>query len=485
MSIDRRRIKRTTLITCWSLLFISGLYLGKIGLSVNWAVCLVCAMFFVVSRRNGRWITLLAVCLFGLACGAYRGSAFAQKLKPYGQLYGKEVVVDVRAETDGVYEDGQLSFDASSLHFAEPMDLSLPGYMKVKGRGVNSVFRGDVLSVQGKLYASRGSKQSGVSFAQLELVGHNLSFADKIRLRFAAGMRNSLPEPVASFGLGLLMGQRTSLPESVLNDLSIVGLTHIIAVSGYNLTIIMDVIRRRFSGLSKYQIAVTSVVLMSLFVLMTGFSASIVRASLVSVIGLMTWYHGRTIKPWVLLALAAALTAGWYPLYLWSDIGWWLSFLAFFGVLVLAPLIMQLYERSGHRINVINSVVIESVCAQVMTIPIIMMIFQRISLIGIVSNVLVVPLVPLAMLLTLISGLAGVLLPIISGLIGWPAKILLSYMLDLAHLLAMVPNAQVERSLSLVGALVCYLVLLVFCILLWRRVRKLAIIDGIKLENQD
>jgi len=417
-----------------------------------------------------------------MIAGVQRGSLFASKLEPYAQLYGKTISADVVASTDGVYEEGQLSFDAGSISFNTPLNTKVPGSMKVKGRGVNAVFRGDHLRVNGKLYATKGSKQSGVSFANIEIIQHQIGWVDNIRLKFAAGMRNALPEPAASFGLGLLMGQRTSLPDSVLNDLSIVGLTHIIAVSGYNLTIIIDKVRGRMSKHSKYQSVVISGMLMLIFVLMTGFSASIVRASLVSSLGLLTWYYGHNIKPLVLLTLTAALTAGYYPLYLWSDVGWWLSFLAFFGVLVIAPLIIKLREQKGHKSNTVNSIVIESLCAQIMTAPLIMLVFQRFSLIRLVSNVLTIPLVPLAMLLTLVSGVAGMVIPVLSGIVGWPAKILLTYMLDLAHAMAGIPNAQVKHSLPITGVVVMYGVLIIFTLWLWRSVRNLDIIIGDKLE---
>jgi competence protein ComEC len=479
---EKSRFKRTTLICCASLAFLIGLAGGRRGWYVSIWLAGIVTVLAVLTYRKGRWATLLAVVSLGMIAGVYRGASFASKLEPYKLLYGRDISAQVIATTDGVYEDGQLSFDAGSIKFVSPIVAEVPGSMKLKGRGVNAVFRGDHLKVSGKLYATRGSKQSGVSFANIEIMQHQIGWVDNIRLKFAAGMRNSLPEPVASFGLGLLMGQRTSLPESVLNSLSIVGLTHIIAVSGYNLTIIIDKVRRRMSKYSKYQSVVISGMLMFVFVLMTGFSASIVRASLVSSLGLLTWYYGHNIKPLVLLTLTAALTAGYYPLYLWSDVGWWLSFLAFFGVLVIAPLIIKLWEQKGRKLNTVNSIIIESLCAQIMTAPLIMLVFQRFSLIGIVSNVLTIPLVPLAMLLTLISGVAGMIIPVLSGIVGWPAKVLLTYMLDLAQVMSGAPNAEVKQSLPLAGLVAMYAVVVSFTLWLWRRTRKLDIISKDKME---
>jgi len=81
-----------------------------------------------------------------------------------------------------------------------------------------------------------------------------------------------------------------------------------------------------------------------------GTSASIVRAAVISVLTLAAWYYGRAIRPLLLLLLAAAVTAYANPVYLWADISWYLSFLAFFGILVLGPLVTsRLYGERSRR----------------------------------------------------------------------------------------------------------------------------------------
>ncbi len=81
-------------------------------------------------------------------------------------------------------------------------------------------------------------------------------------------------------------------------------------------------VRRALRGRSKYQTTAISLMLIGSFLLITGFSASIVRAAIVSVLSLGTWYYGRNFRPILIIALAAAMTAGWNPLYIWSD--YWL-----------------------------------------------------------------------------------------------------------------------------------------------------------------
>src|SRR3989344_4876373 len=294
----------------------------------------------------------------------------------------------------------------------------LVGKVGVRGFGVPAVYRGDRVRVSGKLFKTRGSRSGSISFAQIEVISRSGSVINDVKRRFQAGMQSALPVPLASFSLGLLIGQRSTLPESLTTVMATIGLTHVVAVSGYNLTIIVRAVRRFLHKLSKYQSTLISLALILTFLLLTGFSPSIVRAAIVSVLSLAAWYYGRSIRPLLIILLAAVLTAGWYPIYIWSDIGWYLSFLAFYGVLILAPLIAGRIYSEKKKPKFLSLLIIETLCAQVMALPLIMYIFGEFSLIALIANILIVPLVPLAMLLALSAGLAGMLLPAAAGRIS-------------------------------------------------------------------
>jgi competence protein ComEC len=205
--------------------------------------------------------------------------------------------------------------------------------------------------------------------------------------------------------------------------------------------------------------------------LLAGSSASIVRAAIVSVLSIAASYYGRSFKPLNLIALAAMITAWANPVYLWSDLSWYLSFLAFFGVMIVSPLIQARWPRRWHQ-SLIGGVALESVCAELMSLPFILHIFGQLSLIGLPANVLVVTLVPLAMLLSLFAGLAGMLAGAIAGWIALPARLLLDYMLSTAHLLARLPHVFVQnRSLSLVAMLGLYSMVIGLTLTLWHKTK--------------
>jgi competence protein ComEC len=273
-------------------------------------------------------------------------------------------------------------------------------------------------------------------------------------------MQTALPEPLAPFAMGLLVGQRANLPDDVKQDLLMVGLTHIIAVSGYNLTIILQAGKRLFDRTSKRISTGLSFGLIGVFLLLAGASASIVRAAIVSMLSIGAGYYGRAFRPLDLICLAAAITALANPVYVWSDLSWYLSFLAFYGVLVLAPLIQRRWSGHGWHRTLIGAVALESICAEVMSLPFILYIFGQLSLIGLPANVLVVTLVPLAMLLSLVAGLAGMCAGSLAGWLAWPAGLLLNYMLDVARLLADLPHVFVQdRALPFAGMLGLYVMI--------------------------
>ena len=392
-----------------------------------------------------------------------------QKLGQLRQLTGQQVIVQAMATSDSVYSSGnQMEFTANKSVLI-PQQQPLAGSFKISGFGVHMVYRGDTVRVAGKLYAMRGSNQARISYAQLAVVQAGHSWSSDLSRRFSAGMQNALPEPQSSFGMGLLIGQRINLPELITAELTAVGLVHIVAVSGYNLTILIRGVQR-LRLRSKYQQLAVSLVLIATFITITGFSASIVRAALVSSLSLWAWYYGRRIKPAVLIGFAAALTGMINPFYVWGDMSWYLSFLAFFGVMIIAPIIQaRLFKKSP---KILTSVLIETLSAELMTLPIIMLSFNQLSMVALLANVMIVPLVPVAMLLAAIAGTAGMLIPQVAGWFALPARLLLTYMLDIIHLLASIPSVLMHLSISVTYMLAFYIAVLMVLLVAHKHIKN-------------
>lgn len=480
-------IRRTTVIILCLGAFLLGLASArfKFGFEIWWLAPAVALS--VLSRRKSPKLFIVGIILVTFLTGWWRGAVYTQKLADYQPLFGKLITIEGTAGDDAVYaKQSQLGFTLTNATVIAPYEQQLVGQISAAGFGEHMIYRGDRVQVTGRLYPTRGSKQARLSFASLHTVQHHKSFIETIRHNFVAGIQTALPEPVASFALGLLIGQRSTLPIEVTAVLMAVGLTHIVAVSGYNLTILTDASQRLAGKRSRYQTTVISLSFVALFVLLVGSSPSITRAALVSTIGIIGWYFGRTVRPLLLILLVAALTAAYYPIYLWSDAGWYLSFLAFFGVLIVAPLVAKRISQPDKKPRAMTMLVIETMCAQLMTVPITLFIFGQTSAVALIANVLVVPFVPLAMLLSLFAGIGGMFVPAFSGLIAWPARILLTYMLDIATIFSRIPHVVIERSISPFQMIYMYGLVVVVASILWAKTRsKYAIIqDELNDENE-
>ncbi len=459
-----RSVRQATLIIVGCLAALAGLGLArKVHLILPiWPLLLVTFCLLLLRPKNVACLILMA--FLGLSLGLWRGGLFMDRLGQLNRLTDQKVTIQATATSDAIYaKQSQIQFTVNHVKLSSPRREALAGNFKISGFGVPIVYRGDRVQISGKLYPSRGANQATIAYAQLRRLGQDDSWLNRLTRRFTAGLQTALPEPQASFGLGLLIGQRTTLPQEILNQLALVGLVHIVAVSGYNVTILARAVARLKLG-SKYQQLVLSLTLIAAFVLVTGFSASIVRAALVSLLSLWAWFYGRKVQPVVLIAFAAALTGLLNPFYVWSDLGWYLSFLAFFGVLVIAPIIVKrLFKRQPKNLTM---VLVETFSAEVMTLPLIMVSFGQLSLIALVANLLVLPLVPWAMLLATVAGLAGWAAPALAGWLAWPARLLLTYMLDVAHWFANLPAVIVHKTIGLDIMLSFYGLVLVV-ILIW------------------
>jgi len=333
-----------------------------------------------------------------------------------------------------------------------------------------SVKRGDTVYIKGALDEGFGSMAASMFRAQLERVEHPYpgDVARRFRDWFADAVRLGISEPQSSLGIGFLTGQHSALPSMLEEQLRVAGLTHIVVASGYNLTVLVGFVRRVFRGVSKYLSALCSVLLITGFVAIAGMGASMSRAGLVAGLSLAAWYWGRTIHPLVLLPFAACVTVLVDPAFVWGDIGWYLSFLAFAGVIVLAPLMRRYFWPKNKDTGVIKQILFDTLSAQLFTLPLILFVFGTFSTYALLANLLVLPLVPLAMLLTFLTGLIGLVAPGIVAIAGLPAQWLLSYMTGVVQRVAELPHADEKMVFSVPMLVGGYAVLVVLCLFLRR-----------------
>lgn len=418
-----------------------------------------------------RYIAIIPLCIIaGIIFGFWRGGIDRIDLSMYDHLFGHQLELSGTVLEDlDQQANGQFVIKIGNIHQA---GTSLPGTIWLTTSDGLPVQRSDIVTVSGKLAQGFGSfsasmYQAGISNVERPNPG---DVALKIRDWFADAVRAVIPEPQASLGLGFLLGQRRALPSELSEALQIAGLTHVIVASGYNLTILVRFARRLFVKVSRYTALFASSGMVLSFIAITGMSPSMSRAGLVTGLSLLAWYYGRKFHPVVLLAIAAAATVVINPSYAWGDIGWQLSFAAFAGVMILAPLLQRYFFGEGKP-GTIRQILGETIAAQIATLPIIIVAFGAFSNVALIGNMMILPLVPLAMLMVFMSGIIALSIPAISIIIAAPTTWLLGYMTTVAQQLASIPWAMTQLAVSGWFMALSYFVLVGVCFFLWRSTR--------------
>lgn len=414
------------------------------------------SLLALACTKQHRWL-LVCACIGGMLAGLWRGSVDEQVVVAYRDVQGKHLRVEGSVAQDaspGLHGKQSVLLDRVVLNNTQ----HVPGQLKVIMPQSAIVRRSDTIVCDG-IVSGDGPVPTVDHTVLVEVRREQQGdIALDMREGFAASIRRALDEPAASLGIGVLLGQKQGLPQSLTDALRIVGLTHIVVASGYNLMILVRFARKLFESRSAYLATFVSGLLIALFVAITGASPSMTRAGLVAALGLVAWYLGRVFHPVTLLAFSAALTLLYSPSYAWGDVGWLLSFASFAGVLVVAP-VATAYFYEGGSPGWLARLLIETGSALVATLPISVAVFGKWSVLALVANAVVLPMVPLAMAFTFAAGVGTLVLPSAAKIVGWPAQTLLDGMRWVSEQLARIDGAQLDVSVGWGIAIVWWLVL--------------------------
>lgn len=440
---------------------------GTMFTSVGWYFVAAILLFAIATKRFGYLLVLAFVA--GTIIGLCRGCSDYEALNSYKPYINKQVTIVGRVNEDTSFgPKGDLRLRIADVVIDQN---ALPGDIWISANSALSIKRGDIVIMSGKLQQGFGNIPASMFRAKVEGVQRPYpgDVGRRARDWFAGGVHRALPAENAEFALAYLVGQKLNMANELNEQLKTIGLVHAVVASGAHLTILISAVRRLFVKVSKYLTALFSVGMISGFILITGFSPSMTRAGLVSLLALTAWYYGRVVHPLVLLPLAAALTVLYKPAYVWGDVGWYLSFAAFAGVLVVAPLIHHYFWGKTKQPGLLRQVLVATIAAQLLTLPITIFVFGYYSSYALIANILVVPLVPLTMLITFIIGVIGLLLPQIAGIVGWPLNAILEYMKFVVDWLANLPGSRSEITFELPVVVMSYIVITVFVTVLVRK----------------
>ncbi len=282
------------------------------------------------------------------------------------------------------------------------------------------------------------------------------------------------PAREAALMSGLTLGDTSQFTKEFKEAMQRTGTTHIVALSGYNVMVIVSAALALFSYFLRRRAARwCAFFLIMFFVLLTGAAASVVRAAIMAFLVMYLTAEGRMRASGNIVAATALAMVLWNPRVLAFDVGFQLSFLAFLGIVYIAPRIQEKLKRRDLPIipahagkagepcaGSVKQAFAYTVSAQLMTLPFLVLYFDRVFVSSVIPNVLVVALVPLTMALGFLTAGVALLAPQISFLIAYLSFPFLRLETLIIEFFSRIAFFPISVNMGIIGAILYYALLL-------------------------
>lgn len=283
-----------------------------------------------------------------------------------------------------------------------------------------------------------------------------ISLLFKFRDSFLRNINISLISPESDLASGLLLGVRGGFDKELREDFISTGTIHIIALSGYNVTIVAENLMKIFGLVFSKAVSVFfGVFSIILFVLLSGASATAVRAGIMASIALFARLTGRTYDAGRALVIAGLCMIA-YDARVITDVSFQLSFLATIGVIFVTPKIIKWFWFVPIRFG-LRDIVSTTVGATMSVLPLLLYSTGVLSLVSLPANILILSLIPVTMLFVFVVGVLGFISPIISLPFSYIAYGLLTYILSVIKFFASLSFASITiKSFPLIFVFIIY-----------------------------
>ena len=443
--------------------WILGIWLGQLLEPALSAACWVVAAaltFGTVNawmprkrQRTGWKIGLAAAAL--LLLGSLRSWLAIERITPSDVAYynGQEVRMkgwvadypDIRAEWT------QLRVHIEQVEAADAAEQAINGLVLLRVPAGTEWEYGQRLQFSGELKQPAENKEFSYR-DYLAIRGiHSVLYYPKVKLlqgregspflrsifllrRHAYRTVNAIfPQPEASLLNGILLGLDNDLPAELRDAFRDTGTAHIIAISGFNLSLLAAAVMWLLSTrLRKDRAMLASGLILTVYTILVGGNPAVLRALIMAGMGLLGQYIGRRSSGVIALTLTAAVMTAFNPLLL-GDVSFQLSFTATLGLITLGGAWQEGFSawaerrlklKRGHAlVKGVTEFILLTLAAQVMTLPVVLSHFHRLSLTALIVNPLVLPLQQALMIGTGVATIAGMIWQPLGILLAWFAKI--------------------------------------------------------------
>ena len=459
------------------LAWLAGTVVGILISLPAWTLALSLPFFAaaVLLRRQRRGLILAGLCLLALAGGALRYRAAIPAVDDSSLQYynhrGVAVIEGMVADPPDVHGQS-LSFRFSATQITrEGQTFYVKGDALVRLPFYRELHYGDVLRLTGRPetperyddfdyrgYLANQRIHSVINYpgVQALMTGAGfppLAWTYAARESAAEALTSCLPGPQGPLAQAILLGLRGGLPDSLLQSFYTTGTTHLIAISGLNLTIVLGMVLAFtiwLLGRRDRLYIWISLAFIWLYTLLTGLPATMVRAALMGSVFLLAELLGRQRTGITALSLAAALMLAADPLVL-HDISFQLSFLSMLGLVLISPWLIRYASPSGEAGNrylqwARQAVVISfgtTLAAIIATWPVTAATFHSFSLVSLPATFFAMPAFPAIMVTSLLTAAAGLAWHPLGVAFGWLAWLFLSYFLLVVDIFSSIPAATI------------------------------------------
>ncbi len=301
--------------------------------------------------------------------------------------------------------------------------------------------------------------------AEVEIISHdNLSFIKtklfRLREAFMENIKKVIRSPESDLAGGLILGARGGFDNETKDEFIVTGTIHIVALSGYNISIISENLMKFFGLVFSQTVSILlGIFIIILFIIMTGGTATAIRAGIMALIMLFGRITGRTYLAGRALIITALLMIC-YDLRVVTDISFQLSFLATGGILFVTPKVINWFYFLPLRFKIRENVAMTT-SATISVLPVLLYSTGVFSLVSLPANILILPFIPITMFFNFISSLIVFIDPTLALPFAYISQLLLSYILLVIHFFASLPLASLNiKSFPLIITVLIYLLLI-------------------------
>jgi competence protein ComEC len=265
-----------------------------------------------------------------------------------------------------------------------------------------------------------------------------------------------IPYPESGLMGGLVIGTKDFLSEQLRTEFISTGTIHIVALSGYNVSIVAEAIMKFFGALFSQLVSISlGIFAIIIFVIMTGASSTAVRAGIMGILALVARMTGRPYVAFRGLILAVFFMVLYNPRTLVFDVSFQLSFLATLGLIFVSPVVSKWLKRIHS--NFLREMLSATISAQIAVLPFLVYKMGVLSLSSLPVNILILPFIPPAMLFGTIAGFISFVSHILAVPFGYISYGILHYIFTVVHIGASVSwSALTIKSFPLWATLLCY-----------------------------